>query len=198
MSPPAAATKEVPQQETPERRKARIDGIKKLIQQASSNVRPEAEQAAYRACALIRKFGLDVVDPALLDSIYAENHRLKAELDAAKTGSFDAGPLGGGRASVPPSSGFPSSGFSGFQTQHVSTASSHPSYAQPQYHANPSPPMVSPQFLAKSKFAGKCKQCGKVLNVDDPVHWIKKVGIWCGLTTCYQLWRVNQSPPYGP
>jgi len=176
MSPPAAAKVE-PTVETPERRRARLEGIRKLIQQASSP-QADGEQAARRVCALIRKFGLDVVDPDLLDGLYKENHELKALLGALEADR----PVRRPAATTAVTGGWPPGAAQFWSGRR--TVTTPPPVVPPPAQS----PMASPVFIAQSKFAGRCKQCRKTINIGDPVHWQKSVGVWCGSSPCYTDW----------
>lgn len=215
MSPPAAARPvEAQEEDTPEKRKLRIERLKAMIQQASSK-EGDGQQAAWKACAIIRKFGLDIVDPVLVDSLHEENHRLRVQLEAAKqgadltdpdvdqwgassSGNFGSvsmnQPVGGGFGGAqPPNSSFFSSfsgGFGGAGKTKTKPAATQPT--QPPVAAQ-QPAMGAPRLLQSSAFAGKCKQCGKVINKGDPVKWQKSVGVWCPTTSCYNDWLTNQS-----
>lgn len=220
MSPRAAATPETP--ETPEKRALRVERIKQLIQQASSP-HGDGQQAAYRACALIRKFGLDVVDPALVDDLHKTIHQLRVELSAAKTGDVDVsfgmpGPQthGGGmhansswQTSMRSHSTRPSpSGFGG--SVHVPWTAPPPPRATPPPPPQPvqpppaaaKSPMAGP-MLIKAKFNGRCIQCKTPYSIDDPIQWQKHVGAWCPTSSCYNDWFNNQQSaanfnPFGP
>ena len=194
MSPPAGAKADDPATETPERRRARLEGIRKLIQQACSP-HGDGEQAAWRACALIRKFGLDVVDPELLDGLYRENHSLKAQLTAAEQ-----------QLSELPRNKKRPFGQSGAVSPWPPFAAPVPPFVAPPPPVPPTPAapahgaMTSPVFIAQSKFAGRCKQCRKTVNIGDPVQWQKAVGVWCGGTSCYADWvtGVRQAAVFNP
>ena len=213
MSPQAAPKIEAEEAESPEKRKLRVERIKAMIQQASSN-QGDGQLAAWRACALIRKFGLDIVDPSLVDTLHKEIHGLKAELEATKAGAPDddvwqprpAQPLGGTHQTHQT--------FWTQTSQHVPQTAAVSPHASPNWFGQQAPPtpvpqapppppgvgpagspMVAPVYIASSKFAGKCKQCGKVIDVGDPVRWLKSVGVWCPTTSCYSDWlnRQNQA-----
>jgi hypothetical protein len=204
MSPQAAKI-EAEEAESPEKRKLRVERIKAMIQQASSN-QGDGQLAAWRACALIRKFGLDIVDPSLVDNLHKEIHGLKAQLEAAKAGFDDGGPT------------TPVTGMGFAQTASVQQFwTQQPQAAAPRANPNwfagqqapPTPvpqapppppgvgpagsPMSAPAYIAHSKFAGKCKTCGKVIDVGDPVRWLKSVGVWCPTTSCYADWLNKQN-----
>src|SRR5262245_58830742 len=57
-----------------------LDTIRKLIRLTASPFRPEADAAAYRACALIRVSGAEVLDPTELTALREENAELKRQL----------------------------------------------------------------------------------------------------------------------
>jgi hypothetical protein len=221
MSPPAAHN---PAPETPEKRAARIEGIRKLIQQASSTVRPEAEQAAWRACALIRKFKLDVVDPSLVDDLHKEIHALRAQLTAAKAGAplddddddpFGIGPTSPnyGYSAVYTSTQAPSpGGFSTFAATRGFSGGANPYTGQPNPRPRrPTPPPAPPprrpaappkprvpqaQYFAQSQFNGQCLHCGKPYKKGTPIQWARGVGTWCATSTCYSDWvAIQQGTP---
>jgi hypothetical protein len=52
--------------------------------------------------------------------------------------------------------------------------------------------MSAPVYIASSKFAGRCKQCGKTIKIGDPVRWMKSAGVWCATTSCYADWANRQ------
>lgn len=190
---PPAAQKKKPseeQAETPEKRALRVERIKDLIQLASSDA-GDGVAAAKRACALIRKFGLDIVDPTLVDNLYKEVHHLKVELEAAKAGasqpSSGAAPnFGGGFGGAVPS------GFG-------STASYVTSYYH--HHTQPAPPPAQQPMTAPVKvtlkFRGKCKQCGKSYDIGEEALWVSQTGIWCPTRSCYSDWLHKQNVAAG-
>ena len=203
-----------PSDDTPEKRKARLEGIRKLIQQASSK-EGDGQTAAWRACALIRKFGLDIIDPELLDAVYKENHELKLLVETTKPKPSRWDPDEDDDFIDPFSGGF--AGLAGTR-RHPGATPTVPRPVPPRPAPPPTPPpppaaqppswaqgqpMTAPIFIAQSKFAGKCKQCGKVINVGDPVRWMKSTGVWCPTTSCYDVWLNGQSAaasfnPFGP
>jgi hypothetical protein len=209
MSPQAAPKIEA-EAESPEKRKLRVERIKAMIQQASSN-QGDGQLAAWRACALIRKFGLDIVDPSLVDTLHKEIHTLRAELEAAKAGMVDEDTGWQPRPTTPPA------GVQGLWTQtfqNLNTGAVGPSpFANPNWFGQQAPPptpvpqapppppgvgpggspMMAPAYIASSKFAGKCKTCGKVIDVGDPVRWLKSIGVWCPTTSCYADWLNKQN-----
>jgi hypothetical protein len=207
-----------PLADTPEKRKARLDGIRKLIQLACSK-EGDGREAAWRACALIRKFGLDIIDPELLDAVYKENHALKqlVETTRPKPSRWDPDEDDDFIDPLSWQSGW--AGLSGSRHPGATpTAPRQPPRPTPQPvpPAPPPPqpppswatqgagaPMTAPIFIQQSKFAGKCKHCGKVINVGDPVRWMKSTGVWCPTTSCYNDWvnGVTQAAnfnPFGP
>lgn len=204
MSPQAAPNVVEPEVESPEKRALRVTRIKAMIQQASSK-QGDGQLAAWQACALIRKFGLDIVDPTLVDTLHKEIHGLKAELEAAKAG-FDDGPavnpgvVGGlGWAQTAQVQQFwtqqpqgPAPAPAANPNWFAQTHQPAPPVAPPPVVPPPVSPMTAPVYIASSKFAGRCKHCGKTLDVGDPVRWQKSVGVWCPTTSCYSDWLNNQ------
>lgn len=215
----ATAPASPPADDTPEKRKARIEGIRKLIQQASSK-EGDGQVAAWRVCALIRKFGLDIIDPSLLNEVYTENHRLKAQLDVVKAGGalpddaeddlFAGGkPIFGGTTQAKPWKPWQKPQPTG--TANTANAPWNPP-PQPPPTPQPQPgwgaqaaaqPMTAPVFVQAAKFTARCKQCSKVLNVGEPLRWIQGKGVWCPTTSCYNDWANGQQQaanfnPFGP
>lgn len=211
MSPQAAPNVAEPEVESPEKRALRVTRIKAMIQQASSK-QGDGQLAAWQACALIRKFGLDIVDPTLVDTLHKEIHGLKAELEAAKAGFDDGGPVNVNTGSSGWSQTAQVQQFWTQQPQGAPVPRAAPApatnpnwFAQTHQPAPPTPapfvppappassPMTAPVYIASSKFAGRCKHCGKTIDVGDPVRWQKGVGVWCPTTSCYSDWLNNQN-----
>lgn len=174
-----------------------LDKVRKLIQQTASSSRAEAELAAYKACALIRKVGLEVVDPSELDGVLTENEELKqkvALLEAGVTTEWDpvtaAAQHLGQQASPQAQQAFRSGQYSSVMT---STMVQPMGPWQAQVSQPTPPPMKHPVPLV-SKYVVSCKHCGKRLGVGDPILWQKQVGVWCQTTDCYNNWQVGQQP----
>ena len=222
MPPAAPKTPATEAPETPEKRALRVERIKALIQQASSPA-GDGAAAAIRACALIRKFDLDVVDPMLVDGLYKEIHTLRVELEASKAvneqGAASSSPNFGGSVNL---SGILTSAFT--SAYHPSTmpmtastmpwppnnwssppppaAGPSPSHATPSAAGAPSN-MTAPRLI-KLKFRGKCSQCGRAYDVDDEALWLKIAGqgtrIWCPPNVsprCYPDWQRLQQQVSG-
>lgn len=215
-----AAEPEAPEPESPEKRKARVEKLKLMIQQASS---PHGDglQAAWRVCALIRKHGLDIVDPVLIDELYEENHKLKAELEAAKEGwvsdddvddvfppihapsqqHYSTSTILSTQAMPhiphtpgPPSSGFGPNFFSRFNSPQPPTPPTPPVPPPPVVPAGVplNAQMPHPVIVPQSKFVSKCKHCHRVIPMGEPIKWQKGVGQWCPATSCHDDWLANQ------
>lgn len=171
-----------------------LDRVRKLINLASSSNLKEAEVAAFRACALIRDYGLDIIDPDDIDAIYEENKALTAkvkELEAANTITEDhTSPLTMTGAYVHGATQWPSAASSGYVP-----------YAPPAQQQAP----MTPRPLAALRFAGQCRCCGKTINQGEPGLWIKGKGVWCN-DHCYDAWTTGQTlkakaaafNPFGP
>jgi hypothetical protein len=169
-----------------------LDRVRKLIQQSASDTRAEAELAAYKACALIRRAGLEVVDPSELDGLLTENEELKrkvALLEAGTTPDWDP-------VTAQAHQAFQST--QAFQTHsYYSTATMvqpmGPWQAQVSQPTPPPPAMKHPVPLV-SKYVVSCRHCGKRLGVGDPILWQKHVGVWCQTTDCYNNWQASLQP----
>jgi hypothetical protein len=168
-----------------------LDRVKKLIQQTASSNRAEAEAAAYRACVLIRKHGLELVDPAEMDTILTESEELKqrvlqleAGIDRSEWDTITAAARQlGQQAAQQAAQAFGSNVV--LHSSHYVTMTSAPPFQA----SNPaqSSPMAHPVPLS-SKYAVTCKYCGKRLGVGDPILWQRSVGVWCQTTDCYNNW----------
>jgi hypothetical protein len=68
-----------------------LEKVRKLINLASSANQKEAERAAFKACALIRTYGLDVCDPDEIDGIFRKLADAESQVKqlAAKTATDD-------------------------------------------------------------------------------------------------------------
>lgn len=177
-----------------------LDRVKKLIQQTASPERGEAELAAYRACALIRKHGLELVDPDEIDVILKESEELKQkvlQLEAGiDTDDWDriqqAAQQLGQQAAQQAQQAFRSTqSFSSASYATIATASAPMGPWQAQVSQPTPPPMNYPVPLT-SKYSVTCKQCQKRLGVGDPILWQRGVGVWCQTTDCYNNWQATQ------
>jgi hypothetical protein len=160
-----------------------LDTVRKLIQRTvSSTPRPEAESAAYRACVLIRKAGLEVVDPAEIDAILTENATLKQQVLRLEAGLSEPD-----LATITRAAQALGAQMAGVANAAVQTGRS--VVAPP---GSGKAAMAAPIPLT-SKYRSACKQCGRVLNIGDPILWQKSLGSWCQLTSCYPDWAASQA-----
>ena len=191
-----------------------LDRVRKFINLAAGTG-AEAEAAAWKACALIRQYGLDVINPVELNTTYDElaaaKNRVK-ELEAARVTATDPDDdlhtvLNPSWAANPFAARTPAQPG---HTARVYTAPGPPTpsnyvpfvYGAPvQATAAPpqqQPPMTAPRHVAASKFNGKCSHCGKALAQGEPILWQKAVGVWCPTTSCYQDWAALKNINFTP
>lgn len=152
--------------------------VRSLIQRTvATTPRPEGESAAYRACALIRKHGLEVVDPSEIDEILRENEELKQKVLQLEAGLTADDLVAMTRAAQ----ALGAQVAQAANTAHVAAS------------AAVSPPMRDPATI-RSKYRGHCKHCGKTYHPDDYILWRKNVGTWCEYpATCYDQWLAARS-----
>lgn len=178
------------------------DMIRKLINLAASSNLSEASGAAYKACQLIRRHGMEVIDPTEMDALLAEAAELKLkvkqlELDEPEEDEDNAtfqGPIGYGHPST-------FQGPSYFATVATMPASA---FGGSVASRNTPPPssatMPAPRQIV-SAFNGKCTYCKGAYGVGESILWQKNVGQWCAFTDCYAAWRAlqnfNPTAPFG-
>jgi hypothetical protein len=173
-----------------------LDRVRKLIQQSASSSRAEAELAAYKACALIRKAGLEVVDPSELDGLLTENEELKqkvALLEAGTTPDWDP-VTAGQQAAQRAYQAFQSSQAFQTHSHYVTSTMVSPMGPWQAQVTQPTPPAMKHPVPLVSKYVVSCKHCGRRLGVGDPILWQKHVGVWCQTTDCYNNWQASLQP----
>ena len=165
-----------------------LDAVRKLVNLAASPHRAEAESAAFRACQLIRKYGLEIIDPAEMDKLLQANTELQERVRLLEQ---TVGPVGGktqqsnygGFSATPPNSWY----------QAAYHAASSQTVPPPSAATGPSAPMTAPRFIAQSQFDGKCYFCGTPFRRGDSILWMRGVGTWCANgKDCYQQWDARQ------
>lgn len=179
-----------------------LDKIRKLINLASSNNLQEAQQAAWRACALIREHGIDVVDPDTIDAVYQELSTAQAQLREKPSGSaFDPAALGA-QLGADFATALDAAALGDWAT--ISLKTPRGSRHTTQYHARPpksqQPPPVQPMtapIRLQQRFRTPCRYCGAVQAQGAEILWQKDVGTWCATTSCYQDWLANGKQPKG-
>jgi len=181
--------------------KTKVDRVKDLINLATSEG-VEGANAAKLACALIRQYRFDVVDPDQINGIYkqlsdAKQKLLELEAKAASSNELDDDDtvvyFGGATRTA-------NMQFNNGWTNVTPPTPPKQTYTQaPPPPAAPMPPMTSPRPII-AKMTSRCLFCQKILNKGEEVQWQKAVGTWCPTSDCYLNWknRGNFNPTANP
>jgi hypothetical protein len=184
-----------------------LEKVRKLINLASSANQKEAERAAFKACALIRTYGLDVCDPDEIDGIFRKLADAESQVKqlAAKTATDDEDDgytifpprvYTGGGGTVVGGGGGTAWTYVGTSTGPVASSgysSNTTSAGAPPMGGsavvNPAQKPMTAPIKISARFDGQCKQCRKRYVVNDEILWQKGVGMWCPSSNCYHLWQ---------